>query len=472
MSHTRQPNILLIYTDQWRYDALGCAGNSEVHTPNLDRLASRGVRFTHCFVQHPLCMPSRLSMLSGRYPSSLGVTHMGVPVPEDAEVLPRMLGRHGYRTANLGKLHFLPHANRDHRKPHPAYGFDHTEISDEPGAYPDAYYHWVARHFPDQLPLISQVANPPASVVWRDIMQIHDGIDRPEDFDPYRTRTYTADAGTTHSAFVADRTLDYLRVRARDGNPFLCISGFYNPHCPLVAPAKYLDLYKDREITPPEFPPELQAKRLELGLTDEYLIQAKIGYYAMISEVDDHVGRILSQLDATGLADNTLVVFTSDHGEFLGEHLRWGKSYPVPDCVMRVPLLVAGAGVLHPGRCYDGIVEAVDIVPTLLSCAGLPIPPTIEGRSHADVLAADSASDTHQAALCEDTEWKALRSGDYRYLIHRDGREELFAVNEPFGEYRDVSAQPAHRSALSDMRHKLLVKLHRKERPLERTWPY
>jgi arylsulfatase A-like enzyme len=134
----RRPNILLIYTDQLRWDALGCNGNRDVRTPNLDALAAGGLTFDHFFVQNPVCMPSRLSFLTGQYPSTLRVTHMGVPVPEDVVALPRLLSPYGYMTANIGKLHFLPHANRDHRVPHPAYGFDHLEISDEPGCYEDA----------------------------------------------------------------------------------------------------------------------------------------------------------------------------------------------------------------------------------------------------------------------------------------------------------------------------------------------
>ena len=114
-----RPNILILYTDQQRWDALGANGNQEIITPHLDALASDGVNFTRHFVQNPVCMPSRISMLSGRYPSSLGITHMGVPVPEDFVTLPHILKQYGYRTANIGKLHFLPHANRDHRLPHP-----------------------------------------------------------------------------------------------------------------------------------------------------------------------------------------------------------------------------------------------------------------------------------------------------------------------------------------------------------------
>lgn len=473
MTNTRSTNVLLIYTDQWRYDALGCAGNDQVITPNLDRLASQGVHASRCFVQHPLCMPSRYSMLSGRYPSSLGVTHMGVAVPEDAQTLPHLLGRAGYQTANFGKLHFLPHANRDHRQPHPPYGFDHAEISDEPGVYDDAYRAWVTRYFPNELQHITQVANPPATQVWRETMGIDDDAPRPAPgFDANLTRAFPGSAQATHTAFVADRTLNYLDTRSRDGHPFLCISGFYHPHSPLVAPQKYLDLYDDQKLTPPTFPPELEEQRIADGLTDSYLVQAKRGYYAMISEVDDHVGRILRRLEQTGLADQTLVVFTSDHGEFLGEHLRWGKGYPCPDCVLRVPLILAGAGVTSPGRTCDDIVESVDIVPTILSCLGRSIPPTIEGRSRHELLNGSPDSLPDAAALAEDTDWKLLRTEGHRYLLHRDGREELYAVDELFGEYRDLSADEAQRDTLAAMRHRMLTKLHAKERPRDRTWPY
>jgi arylsulfatase A-like enzyme len=126
----KRANILLIYTDQQRWDALGANGNPDIHTPNLDRLAKDGINCDHFFVQNPVCMPSRISMLAGCYPSTLGIVRNGVPVPADALVLPHLLRNYGYHSANIGKLHFLPHANRDHRDPHPAYGFDHLEPRD------------------------------------------------------------------------------------------------------------------------------------------------------------------------------------------------------------------------------------------------------------------------------------------------------------------------------------------------------
>lgn len=120
----RRPNMLILYTDQQRWDALHANGNADIQTPNFDRLAGEGLNFDHCFVQNPLCMPSRVSMLTGKYPSTLGITHMGVPVPKDTLTLPRLLRPYGYTSANFGKLHFLSHANRDHRNLHPDYGFD------------------------------------------------------------------------------------------------------------------------------------------------------------------------------------------------------------------------------------------------------------------------------------------------------------------------------------------------------------
>jgi arylsulfatase A-like enzyme len=130
---SREKTEHFIYTDQQRWDTLGVNGNREILTPNLDRLAAQGVNFDHHFVQNPVCMPSRVSCLTGQYPSTLRISHMGVPVPEQTSTLPRLLKPYGYTCANIGKLHFVPHANRDHREAYPDYGFDHTEISDEPG---------------------------------------------------------------------------------------------------------------------------------------------------------------------------------------------------------------------------------------------------------------------------------------------------------------------------------------------------
>ena len=375
-----RPNILILYTDQQRHDALGVNGNADIQTPVLDRFAGQGVNFDHCFVQNPVCMPSRASFLSGRYPSSLGITHMGVPLPEDLVTLPHLLKPYGYRTANIGKLHFLPHANRDHRVPHPMYGFDHLEISDEPGTYEDAYRAWVASIAPEQLGGLS-AGLPPGTEVWNRTLGVEDTVPHPHKWarQDYRDAiAFPAADDVTHSAFVAEQTINFLQQQQ---GPFLCISGFFSPHAPWIVPQRWLDLYDRKSLELPGFPAEVEARREAAGFTDEMLQTARHGYYAMVSEVDWQVGRILQALEDRGLADNTIVILTSDHGEWLGEHLRWGKGYPGADAVSRVPLVVRWpGGKLQSGRRVSEIVEALDVLPTLLQMAGIQVPPHLQGR--------------------------------------------------------------------------------------------
>ncbi len=470
----RRPNILILYTDQQRWDALGANGNQEVITPNLDALASDGVSFKRHFVQNPVCMPSRISMLSGRYPSTLGITRMGVPVPEDIVTLPHTLKQYGYRTANIGKLHFLPHANRDHSLPHPAYGFDHLEIADEPGVYEDAYRAWVRRRAPEQIDSIS-AGIPPASRVWQRTMGIDDGVVHrgdPEgrhDFD--RAIPFAADAGLTHSAFVGEQTIEFIGQTGEA--PFLCIAGFYSPHAPWMAPRKYLELYDVEKLSPPEFPDRINAQRPqapEAQFSDAQLRRARQGYYAMISEVDHYVGRILDSLEANGKRNDTIVVFTSDHGEWLGDHLRYGKGYPAADAVSRVPLIISAPEGLRD-QAHNGVVEAIDIVPTLLELAGIQIPTFLQGQSLAGLIERGDQPGK-SIALTEGDGWKCLRTDRYRYLVHADGRESLWDIEADPGEYFDVAPRGDYAGALADCRKTLLQRLLEIERPRPRAWAY
>lgn len=471
----RRPNILIFYTDQQRWDALGANGNPYIHTPNIDRLAARGTSFTHHFVQHPLCMPSRASMLTGQYPGTLGITDMGVAVPQDAVTLPRLLKPYGYHTANIGKLHFLNHANRDHRTTHPAYGFDHLEISDEPGVYEDAYRAWARHKNPAQLDRLS-VGLPPATRVWYDVMGINDSVRHPHSSDIARDDfvgaiPFPADDDLTHSAFVGEQTIEF--IQRQDGRqPFLCIAGFYAPHAPWVVPQTYLDRYDPETLPLPDYPPEIDAQRPtdpNARFSDAQLRSAKHGYYAMITEVDHYIGRVLDALEATGLADETIVVFTTDHGEWLGDFLRYSKGYPGDDAATRVPLVIAAPGAVS-GQQHNGIVEAVDIVPTLLDLIGVQIPPHLQGVSLRSQLYGEAAQDG--VALVESTGWKGLRTRTHRYLIHTDGSERLWDVTTRHGDYYDLADDPAHAPVLAACRRVLLEKLLNVERPLPRTWPY
>ncbi len=465
----RRPNFLIIYTDQQRWDALGASGNLQIRTPHLDSLARASVNFDHCFVQNPVCMPSRLSFLTGQYPSTLGVTHMGAPVPEDTVTLPRLLAPYGYRSANIGKLHFQPHANRDHRTHHPPYGFDHLEISDEPGSYEDAYRAWVRRRAPDQLPYISW-GLAPMTEVWQQTMGVEDGIDHPTERFPKRPLPARCRDDMTHTAFVAEQSIEFMRQQAQSGQHFLCIAGIYSPHSPWVAPQQYFDLYDPASLPLPTFPPEVDAQRDAGNFPDEELRLARQGYYGQVSEVDHHVGRMLASLEELGLADETVVIFTSDHGEWLGEHLRYGKGYPAHDQCSRVPLLMRLPGNTAHARTDSGLTEALDVLPTILDLAAIQTQPHLQGCSLLPRLYGDGQCG--DSALTEHTGWKSLRTERFRYVLHADGSECLYDLSVDWGDYRDVASEPAYVSELAEIRHRLSHKLLAAERPLARAWPY
>ena len=463
------PNILLLYTDQQRFDTIRANGNTEIHTPNLDQLAEDGINFDHYFVQNPVCMPSRLSFLSGCYPSTLGVTQMGVPVDQEIDIIPHYLRNKGYRSGNIGKLHFLPHACRDHRDIHPNYGFDHLEISDEPGPYPDAYRSWVENAAPEQLDKIS-LGLPPAAEVWQNQMGVKDNIKHPKERFPLKPLPFRGDPRYTHSSFVAEQTMNFVEQNRH--RPFLCISGFYSPHSPWVSPQEFIDLYDPSSLTVSEYPEHVEDQRNPDSFTQQERRGAHHGYYAMISEVDHHVGCILSHLDEIGLRDNTIIVFTSDHGEWLGEHLKYGKGYPGHDCVTRVPLIIRWPKIIkNPGRNVSSLIEGVDVLPTLLESVGIPRPQKLQGRSFFPSLL-DREWNERPAVKTEMYGWKTLRNHTHRYILCEDGTEQLYHLSEDPRAYFNCAEDPSQKEMLTDMRLQLLLHELESERPIQRVWPY
>lgn len=439
----------------------------------LDALAADGVHFDHAVTQSPVCMPSRASLLTGRYPSNLGITHMGVPVPPDTETIATVLGHRGYVTANIGKLHFQPHANRDHASPHPSYGFDELVLSDEPGVYEDDYRAWVRAQDPSALDALS-LGLPPAAHTWQEILGENNGIEHAvvgprNDFDEIHTFPVSADL--THSAWVATRTIEHLDALP-PSQPTLTIGSFFSPHAPFNVPQEFLDLYDRDELPLPELSPAERSRQKEEGPSDEQIRMVRHGYFAAISEVDHHVGRILDHLEASGRSENTVVVFVSDHGEWLGDHLRFSKGYPADDPVSRVPLIIRWpAGVRTPGRRVTDIVELIDVLPTLLDAAAVPVPRTLQGHSLLPSLRGEEVG-RPPIAITEHAGWRSVRTPGYRYLIHADGTESLWHLDADPGGHVDVAAEPEHAVALAEHRRLLLQRQLEAERPLPRTWPY
>lgn len=461
-----RPNILILYTDQQRWDALGANGNGEIKTPNLDRLAAEGVNFNRYFVQNPVCMPSRVSFLTGQYCSQLGIYMNGVRVPDNTPTLATYLSNYGYTCGNIGKLHFLPHANRDHSDPHPSYGFDHLVISDEPGCYEDAYRAWARERAPDQMDAIS-LGLPPARETWERQMGRAD-IVHPER-EKKCALPFGANDDLTHTAFVADETMRFV-TENRD-RPFLGIAGFYSPHSPWITPQRYLDLYDPESLSLPDIPDGWQSPTNRPPIAEAELRSVRQGYYGMISEVDHHVGRILGHLDEHGLTENTIVFFISDHGEYLGDYHTYGKGAPGNDCISRVPCIVRWPAGAEAGTTVTGLTEAVDVLPTILDACAIPIPRAAQGRSFRPALQGD-ATFGKESALTECNKCTSLRTDRYRYVCHENGRESLFDLHTDPGEYIDLAGSADHASIVADHRHQLCRRLMNARLPERREWAY
>lgn len=445
----KRQNVLVLYTDQQRWDTLGVNGNKTIKTPNLDMLAKDGANFNNCYCQNPVCMPSRISMMTGSYCSYLGILEMATNVPEDAITIQKILKNYGYYNGLIGKIHYLPHSNRNHKELHPLYDFNHMELSDEPGCYEDAYFSWVKRKNPEAIDLIS-CGLPPHAEIWNEAMQVADNVKHPEKRTYKGFSEFRTDENLTHTAFVGEQTIEF--IKSNSNRPFFCFSGFYSPHSPLIAPRKYLDMYEE-DLMPMS----------HCDNTDQNVVkQSTKGYYAVITEVDYWVGQIIEELKKQNLYDDTIIIFTSDHGEWLGEHDKYGKGYWGPDVVSRVPLIIRGGP--NKGTLSD-IVECVDIVPTILNLIGIPIPPSVQGD---DIF----INDGDNLALTEGKGWKTLRSDKFKYVVNDNGKEMFFDLqNDPF-EYKDLVNAENFQKLISEFRKLLLMRILRIEYSKKRDWIY
>jgi len=407
MSGTSSPNILFIVTDQQRWDTLGCYGNDIVETPNLDALAEDGVLFedTHC--THPLCTPSRASLLTGRYPSTHGLWRNGVPLDEDETTVADVLGENEYDTGLVGKAHFSPyHSDDPERFPEsvrpapddpaedwefwrefegPYYGFDHLEISIGHGDYGingGHYGLWLHENHRDEAHLFDQEH-------------------ALEDSDPAYPSWKSATPVELHSTtWVADRSIEYIEDHS-DGEPFFLWAGIPDPHPPFDPPAPYCDMYDPEEVPLPvdregtvwedvDLPRYVEHYYLEREKVPdpsvEKIREIVAHYYGMVSLIDDAVGRMLAALEREGIADETLVVFTSDHGEWLGDHGLWTKGAVHTRGVTQVPMMFRWPGVGQSGRRVSSVASQIDLVPTLVDAAGVEIPYGAQGTSLRPVL--------------------------------------------------------------------------------------
>jgi arylsulfatase A-like enzyme len=436
-------NILWICTDQQRWDSLGVTGNRFVHTPNLDRLANEGVLFERAYCNNPVCMPSRSSFLSGLYPTTCEVTRNGHHYPD--KLLPRLmthrLNRLGYNQGLAGKLHIR--ADYDNQAS-PESGYDHgyDEFNWSPCGYPAKwagcqYQHWL-----------------------RDLGVDFDVQDR-EDTKHVQTGMPAEHHQTT---WCARRAITFMQAMAetQPNQPWSFACNIFDPHNPNDPPPELLERYLDRldDIPLPNYKagelddkPELQRvqhnkadKRMPPhplrydDLTDREHRLYRASYYAMVDLIDQQVGRILDALDETGQRDNTLVIFTSDHGESLGDHGLYWKGPWFYEESMRVPLIMTWPGMKPRTRRVRQLAELVDIVPTIYDALGTDKPGWLQGHSWWGFFNGANPMD-------RDFAFAEMRSEhEYDVAMVRGERYKLVRYYESGqGELYDLEAQPLER---------------------------
>ncbi|MEM7034512.1 MAG: sulfatase-like hydrolase/transferase, partial [Chloroflexota bacterium] len=396
-----KPNILWICTDQQRFDTLGCYENDLVKTPNIDRLAARGVLFETAFCQSPVCTPSRASFLTGRYPRTTRCRQNGQSIPDDEMLVTRLLAEAGYTCGLSGKLHLstcnpkaAPVSERRINDGYVDFHWSHTPMpsSAVPKRVPgDGYekFHW-SHDTSNQWPTNEYFS-------WlreNNIMYERNAF---QNSDHVQTSVAAEHHQTT---WCANKAISFIETNAMFDRPWLFSVNMFDPHHPFDPPEEYLKPYLDRldEIPLPNFANgELTGKpsfqetdhqnaynnpNLHSGATmsdnDHRLVRA--AYYAMIDLIDDQVGRMIDALERTNQLENTIVIFMSDHGEMLGDHGIYLKGPYFYEPAVRVPLIITGPGI-QQGERSQALVELTDIAPALMEAAGQSHYQGMQGQS-------------------------------------------------------------------------------------------
>jgi arylsulfatase A-like enzyme len=480
-------NVLLITCDQLRKDAPGCYGNPIVTTPNIDSLARNGVLFDQLYTASPVCAPNRASIATGRYPSVNGLRTNGIVLPESELTLMEVLRRGGYQTYGSGKMHFQPQWVRPEgvgSDPEPKYAID-----PQPKPWEFPYYGFDGGAFSEdhRYGPYSRYLEERGYDPWAD----------PHSYTFPQNITAASAYPEEHyqTTWIADRSLDFLRTRDTD-RPFFVWTSFVDPHHPFTPPAPWDTMYDPAEMplplwsedVPAQWPDKYRAKyERESGgheaigmhkLPDSEWRKMKAYYYGMVSLIDKQVGRLLDELKRQGALEDTVVIFTADHGEMLGDyHLAFkGTMY---DCVTNVPFIVAHGGVetTRPGavrggasgstssatdsqsaaHTCTGLANSIDIMPTTLEIAGLAIPDSVQGRSLVPQLR-DPATPCRDEVLVEmPRPVRTIRTPRYRLTVHEYGSTgELYDMESDPNAFRNLWNAPEYRSVRDDLTERLV----------------
>lgn len=497
---SQRKNVVVFYTDQQRADSLGCMGNPLARTPNLDALAARGVRYTRHYAANPVCMPSRAAFITGRYPQANGVIDNGIHLPEREVTLPEVFRRAGYRTAAFGKLHFQNFkptendtsyesygrwnpgtlADWDRRTDGPAqptceldgwdgpyYGFERVALAACHGEAASGHYgRWRQRHFPD-------LKLGPDHAQGRPVFR---------QFASWKSNLPLA---AHHSTWVADRAIEFLE--GIGDQPFFIFVGFPDPHHPFTPPAPYHSLFDGVTFPEPHAAPgENESKpkpyrdamtgnpfptdggaRYHPDLAGAAYQQIAAHTCGMVTLIDHSVGRVLTKLTELGLAEDTVVVFTADHGEFLGDHWFLNKGQLPSRSLLNIPLIIsdpAGARGVVDAPCSN-----VDVMPTLLSLCGIPAPAGVQGvilPQPGQAPRRPYAFEAGWSKASPEYHHFSLYTADWHIAVFpnlRDG--ELYDLRADPWEHRNLYHDPACREIKRDLLEELLYAVGQAEPP-------
>jgi len=483
-------NILFIMCDQLRWDYLGCTGHPALDTPHIDALAARGVRFTRAYVQSPVCGPSRMSFYTGRYVSSHGSTMNGAPLKVSEWNIGDHLRPLGLRPVLCGKTHMV--ADREGMQrlgldPQSVIGaqvaecgFDvvfrddgvHTDLNWQAGAYNQALaergyagdnpWHWWANAAEENGKLLSgwfmKDAEKPARI----------------------------DEAASETALTTKQALAFI-AEAGD-RPWCLHLSYIKPHWPYVAPDPYNALYSEADVIDPiRHAAELtdphpllrifmKERKASLSFAREEVRRHVIpAYMGLIKQVDDHIGIVMKDLETRGLLDDTLVVFTSDHGDYLGDHWLGDKDFFHEPCV-KVPLIIADPSANADstrGACCDALVEAIDLLPTFVEALGGTPDERLEGRSLAPFLTGPEPATWREAVFSED-DYGAMgircfteqgpddarifmvMTERWKYIAPLGFRPLLFDLETDPQEFRDLGDDPGYAEIRAELRERLL----------------
>lgn len=407
----KKPNILLIFTDQQRFDTIAAVGNPCIKTPNLDRLCREGTRFSSAYTPSPVCVPARCSMHYGQYPLTTGCFENNYDMPDDRPSIADALVAVGYRTHAIGKRHFTP-------DPHAPRGFQTLERQEEivEDSEQDEYLQYLEANG------CGYAVEPHGA--RGEAYYIPQLSNLPPQHHP--------------TQWVGDRTVEWLRAEGVNDQPFFLFSSFIHPHPPFSPPTPWHKLYRGPDMPLPKMAEDNESlylytnyrqnryKGRDAGRDLRLHQLIKSYYWASISFVDYQVGRILDTLEETGQLDSTLVIFTSDHGEFLGDYNCFGKRSFL-DSAARVPMICRLPGMFETGSVCDAPVGLIDIMPTALAAAGMSaenmdgedLAKIADGTSGRDVVFGHYQGELAGIYMAVTREWKYIWSA-------ADNRELLF----------------------------------------------